>query len=115
MLRRGYLKNKRELEPTHDSRNLRKILFTDLHDHFIEHKMLFPEIFAAHTLSLCNLTQVTHEVICSTNFQIPSFKRKILHQGFAACLPKTLHDHIHLVPEVKKKISYNMAFKGIVF
>ena len=103
VLRRGYLKNKRELpELTHDKRNLRKILFTGWHDHFIDHKYHFLRFLAAHTSSLFNLTQMNHVVICSTNLPNHSFKRKILHQEFSACLHETLYEHIHPIPKVRK-------------
>ena len=103
VLRRGYLKNKREIiEPTLDKRNLRKILFTGWQDHFIDHKFYFLRFLVAHTSSLFNLTQVNHEVLCSNIMLNHHFKRKIIHQEFAASLHETLYEHIHLVPKVRK-------------
>ena len=100
-LRRGYVKNKRELpEPTHDKRNLRKFLFTGCHDNFIDHKYYFLRFLVGHTSSLFNLTQMNHVVICSTNVPNHRFKRKILHQEFPACLHETLQEYIHPVPKV---------------
>ena len=103
VLRRGYLKNKRELlEPIHDKRNLRKILFTGWHDHFIDHKYYFLRFLAAHTSSLFNLTQMNHVVICSTKLANHHFKRRNLHEEFAAYLHETLYENIHPISKVIK-------------
>ena len=45
---------------------------------------------------------MNHVVICSTNLPNHRFKRKILHQEFAACLHETLYEHIHPIPTVIK-------------
>ena len=90
------------LEPMLNFRTLRKIFFTDWHDHFIDFKYNLLRSMSTNILSPCTPTLLSHEVICMTKLQNHLLKMKIMHQRFAAILPQILYEHIYPIPKVRK-------------